>query len=47
MIDLYTYSPHDLMTRHFAQMVAYGTGLGENALEEMLGNSRDPINKIL
>lgn len=41
------HSPHDLMTRQFAQMVAHGTGLGENALEEMLGNSQDLINKIL
>lgn len=41
------HSPCDLMTRQFAQMVAHGTGLGENALEEMLGNSRELINKIL
>ncbi len=41
------HSPDDLMTRQFAQMVAYGTGLGENAFEEMLGNSRDLIKKIL
>lgn len=41
------HSPQDLMTRQFAQMVAQGSGLGENALEEMLGNSRDLINKIL
>ena len=41
------HSPHDLMTRQFAQMVAHGTGLGENAFEEMLGNSRDLIDKIL
>lgn len=41
------HSPHDLMTRQFAQMVAHGSGLGENALEEMLGNSRDLIGKIL
>jgi len=41
------HSPHDLMTRQFAQMVAHGTGLGENAFEEMLGNSRDIIKKIL
>ena len=41
------HSPRDLMTRQFAQMVAHGTGLGENALEEMLGNSRELINKIL
>lgn len=41
------HSPHDLMTRQLAQMVAQGSGLGENALEEMLGNSRDLINKIL
>ena len=47
MIDFYTYSPWDLMNRQFAQMVAQGSGLGENALEEMLGNSRDLINKIL
>ena len=40
------HSPRDLMTRQFAQMVAHGTGLGENALEEMLGNSRELINKI-
>jgi len=40
------HSPHDLMTRQFAQMVAHGAGLGENALEEMLGNSRDLIEKI-
>lgn len=41
------HSPRDLMTRQFAQMVAHGAGLGENALEEMLGNSRELINKIL
>ncbi|NVL91931.1 MAG: histidinol phosphate phosphatase domain-containing protein [Desulfobacterales bacterium] len=41
------HSPHDLMTRQFAQVVAHGSGLGENALEEMLGNSRDLIEKIL
>ena len=41
------HSPRDLMTRQFAQMVAHGTGLGENALEEMLGNSRELINKII
>jgi len=41
------HSPHDLMTRQFAQMVAQGSGLGKNALEELLGNSRDLINKIL
>jgi len=35
------------VTRQFAQMVAHGTGLGENALEEMLGNSRELINKII
>jgi putative hydrolase len=40
------HSHHDLMTRQFAQKVAYGAGLGENAFEEMLGNSRDIINKI-
>jgi putative hydrolase len=40
------HSPRDLMTHQFAQMVAHGTGLGENALEEMLGNSRELINKI-
>jgi len=41
------HSPHDLMTRQFAQMVSHGTGLGENALEEMIGNSQDLMNKIL
>jgi len=41
------HSPHDLMTHQFSQMVAHGTGLGENAFEEMLGNSRDLIDKIL
>ena len=41
------HSPHELMTRQFAQMVAHGTGLGENIFEEMLGNSRDLINKRL
>ncbi|MFB0520715.1 MAG: histidinol phosphate phosphatase domain-containing protein [Desulfatiglandales bacterium] len=41
------HSPHDLMTRQFAQKVAHGTGLGENAFEKMLGNSRDLIKKIL
>ena len=40
------HSPHDLMTRQFAEMVAHGAGLGETALEEMLGNSRDLIEKI-
>jgi len=47
MRDLYTHFPHDLVTRKFAQMVVHGTGLGENALEEMLGNFQDLINKIL
>jgi len=28
-------------------MVAHGTGLGENALEEMLGNYGELISKIL
>jgi len=41
------HSPHDLMTRQFAQKVAHGTGLGKDAFEEMLGNSRDLIKKIL
>jgi histidinol phosphatase-like PHP family hydrolase len=41
------HSPHDLMTRQFAQMVAQGSGLGKNALEEMLGNSRDLISKCI
>lgn len=40
------HSPQDLMTHQFARMVALGTGLGENAFEEMLGNSRDLIKKI-
>lgn len=40
------HSPQDLMTHQFARMVALGTGLGENAFEEMLGNSRDLIEKI-
>jgi putative hydrolase len=40
------HSPRDLMTHQFARMVALGTGLGENAFEEMLGNSRDLIEKI-
>ncbi|RLB31543.1 MAG: PHP domain-containing protein [Deltaproteobacteria bacterium] len=41
------HSPHDFMTRQFANMVAQGTGLGGNAFEEMLGNSRDLIEKLL
>ncbi len=41
------HSPHDFMTRQFAKMVAHGTGLGGNAFEEMLGNSRDLIKKVL
>ena len=41
------HSPEDLMTRQFAQMVARGTGLGDNAFEEMLGNSQDIIKKLL
>jgi putative hydrolase len=40
------HSPHDFMTRQFAHMLAQGAGLGGNALEEMLGNSRDLIEKI-
>ena len=40
------HSHHDLMTRQFAQNVAHGAGLGENALEKMLANSRDMIKKI-
>lgn len=41
------HSSHDLMTRHFAQMVAHGAGLEEDALDEMLGNSADLLKKIL
>jgi putative hydrolase len=41
------HSPHDFMTRQLAKMVAHGTGLGEDAFEEMLGNSRDLIKKVL
>ena len=41
------HSIHDFMTRQFAKMVAQGTGLGGNAFEEMLGNSRDLIEKVL
>jgi putative hydrolase len=41
------HGPHDFITRHFASMVAHGAGLGNNAFEEMLGNSRDLIDKIL
>ncbi|UCG63759.1 MAG: histidinol phosphate phosphatase domain-containing protein [Deltaproteobacteria bacterium] len=40
------HSPHDLMTRQFAQAVAHGSGLEDKALEEMLANSRDLIEKI-
>jgi putative hydrolase len=40
------HSPPDFMTRQFAEMVARGTGLGENALEQMLNNSRDLIERI-
>lgn len=46
VLDSDAHSPQDLMTRQFAQMVAHGTGLGEGALEEMLGNSQDLIRKI-
>jgi len=41
------HSPYDLMTRQFAQMIAQGSGLGKNALEEMLGHSRDLISKCI
>jgi putative hydrolase len=41
------HSPHDFMTRQFANTVARGTGLGGNAFEEMLGNSRNLIEKVL
>jgi putative hydrolase len=41
------HSPHDFMTPQFAQMVAQGAGLGENAFEQMLANSRDLIDKVL
>ncbi len=37
---------HDLMTRQFAQRVAHGSGLEDKALEEMLANSRELIEKI-
>lgn len=40
------HSIHDLMTRQFAQEVAHGSGLEDKALEEMLANSRDLIEKI-
>jgi len=40
------HSIHDLMTRQFAQAVAHGSGLEDKALEEMLANSRDLIEKI-
>jgi len=41
------HSPNDFMTRQFANKVAQGTGLGGNAFEEMLDNSRDLIGKVL
>jgi putative hydrolase len=41
------HSHHDFMTLEFANMVAKGTGLGENAFEEMLGNSQHLIEKLL
>jgi len=34
------------MSRQFAERVAYGSGLEETALEEMLANSRDLIKKL-
>lgn len=40
------HSIHDLMTRQFAQEVAHGSGLEDKALEEMLANSRELIEKI-
>ena len=40
------HSIHDLMTRQFAQAVAHGSGLEDKALEEMLANSRELIEKI-
>ncbi|MBE9574015.1 MAG: histidinol phosphate phosphatase domain-containing protein [Proteobacteria bacterium] len=40
------HSIHDLMTRQFAQRVAHGSGLEDKALEEMLANSRELIEKI-
>jgi putative hydrolase len=40
------HSPHDLMTSEFARRVAHGSGLEDKALEEMLANSRDLIEKI-
>ena len=40
------HSPHDLMTAQFARGVAHGSGLDDKALEEMLANSRDLIEKI-
>jgi putative hydrolase len=41
------HSPNDFMTRQLASMIAQGTGLGKNAFEEMLGNSRELIDKVL
>jgi len=41
------HSPNDFMTRRFAGMIAQGAGLGEHAFEEMLGNSRELVDKVL
>ena len=36
----------DLMTRQFAHRVARGSGLNDDALEQMLANSRDLVDRI-
>jgi putative hydrolase len=40
------HAPGDFMSRQFAERVAYGSGLEETALEEMLANSRHLIKKL-
>jgi len=36
----------DLMTRQFAHRVARGSGLGDDALDELLANSRNLVDRI-
>ncbi|UCH07639.1 MAG: histidinol phosphate phosphatase domain-containing protein, partial [Deltaproteobacteria bacterium] len=40
------HSISDLMTRQFAYRVARGSGLGDDALDELLANSRNLVDRI-
>jgi histidinol phosphatase-like PHP family hydrolase len=47
VLDSDAHSPRDFMTRTFAQHIAHGSSLDENAFEEVLANARALVERIL